>query len=257
MIIDSHCHLYDEKLKEYGQEIISNLQKNNQLAICSADKIETSILAIKLADENKNIFATVGVHPHEAESFDEHTLDNLTELSKNNKVVVAIGEIGLDYYYDFAPRDLQKDILKKQIILADKLGLPCVFHVREAMGDFLEILKELAQNYKIKGVIHSFSGSVEVAKQLIGYGLYLGINGIVTFKNANKSLDVVRKIDLEHLLIETDSPYLTPVPFRGQPNRPEYVELVAKKIAEIKSISVEQVINVTTKNTIEVFNLKV
>lgn len=256
MIIDSHCHIYDKKLEEIKEEILNSLQDNNQIAICNADKIETSLLAIELSNANKNIFATVGVHPHEAQSFDDKTLDKLEQLSKNNKVV-AIGEIGLDYYYDFAPRDLQKEILKKQIILADKLGLPCVFHVRDAMGDFLEIIKDLAQNYTIKGVVHSFSGSIEVAKTLIEYGLYLGINGIVTFKNANKILDVVNSIDLNHLLIETDSPYLTPVPFRGSPNRPEYVQLVAKKIAEIKNLNIEEVIKTTTQNAIKVFNLKV
>lgn len=256
MIIDSHCHIYDQKLKEIKQDILNNLQNNNQIAICNADKIETSVLAMELANTNKNVFATIGIHPHEVQTFDDKTLDTLTEFSKNSKVV-AIGEIGLDYYYDFTPRDLQKDILKKQIILASKLGLPCVFHVRDAMGDFLEILKDLAQNYNIRGVVHSFSGSVEVAKTLIGYGLYLGINGIVTFKNANKILEVVNNIDLKYLLIETDSPYLTPVPYRGSLNRPEYVEFVAKKIAEIKNIQFEEVVEITTKNTINLFKLKV
>lgn len=256
MIIDSHCHLYDQKLQEIKQEILSNLQKNNQIAICNADRIETSLLALNLANENKNIFATVGVHPHEAKSFDVGTVEKIEEISKNQKVV-AIGEIGLDYYYDFAPRELQKDILKKQIMLASKLDLPCVFHVRDAMGDFLNILRELAPNYRIKGVVHSFSGSIESAKALVGYGLFLGINGIVTFKNANKIIEVVKEIDLQHLLIETDSPYLTPVPHRGEANRPEYVRLVAEKIAQIKQVNVETVINITTQNAIKVFDLRV
>ena len=256
MIIDSHCHLYDKKLEELKPQILDNLKKENQVVICSADKIETSKLCLNLAKNNANVFATAGIHPHEAKSFNENSLLEIEEICKNKKVV-AVGEIGLDYYYDFSPRELQKEVLTKQIILASKLGLPCVFHVRDAMGDFLEIIEALAQNYKIKGVVHSFSGSIESANRLIKHGLYLGINGIVTFKNANKILEVVQQIDLRSLLIETDSPYLTPVPFRGTPNRPEYVKFVAKKIAEIKNIAFDEVVRVTTQNTIKLFNLKV
>lgn len=255
MIIDSHCHIYDSKLIEIKEEILKHTIDNNQLCVCNADSIETSKLCIDLADKNKNVYATVGIHPHEAKTFNENSLQMIEELSKNKKVV-AIGEIGLDYYYDFSPREKQKEVLKNQIILADKLSLPCVFHVREATEDFLCIIKEMAQYFKNSGVIHSFSGSVEVAKLLVKMGFYLGINGIVTFKNANKILDVVREISLNHLLIETDCPYLTPVPHRGKPNRPEYVELVAEKIAEIKGITKKEVVDITTKNALSLFKIK-
>ncbi|MBQ9792443.1 MAG: TatD family hydrolase [Clostridia bacterium] len=255
MIIDSHCHIYDQKLTEIKDEILKSIINKNQLCICNADSIETSKLCIDLAEKNTNIYATVGIHPHEAKTFNENSLQNLEELSKNKKVV-AIGEIGLDYYYDFSPRKIQKEVLKNQIILADKLSLPCVFHVREATEDFLCIIKEMAQYFNNSGVIHSFSGSVETAKQLVKMGFYLGINGIVTFKNANKILDVVKEIPLKHLIIETDCPYLTPVPHRGKPNRPEYVEFVAEKIAEIKEITKQEVIDITTKNTLSLFKIK-
>lgn len=256
MIIDSHCHLYDKKLDNIREEILENIKNNNQLCVCNADCIETSKLCISLANENENVYATVGFHPHEAKNFEgEKSLKELEVLSKNKKVV-AIGEIGLDYYYDFSPREVQKDVLRQQIILANKLALPCVFHVREATEDFLAIIKEMSQYFNYSGVIHSFSGSAETAKTLIKAGFYLGINGIVTFNNANKILDVVKEIPLENLLIETDCPHLTPVPYRGKPNRPEFVELVANKIAEIKGVTKEEVIKITTQNTLKLFNIK-
>lgn len=252
MIIDTHCHLYDKKLIENKQKILTELKNSNILAICSGDNIENSLKCVELANENENIFATVGFHPHEASLFDEKSLEQLEQMTKNKKVV-AIGEIGLDYYYDFSPRDKQKEVLIKQIELANKLNLPCVFHVREATQDFLDIIKNIS--FKIKGVVHSFSGSVEVAKFLTNYGLKLGVNGIVTFKNASKIIEVVSQIDLKNLLIETDSPYLTPEPFRGRVNEPKYVELVAKKIAEIKNISTEEVVSLTLQNAKDLFKI--
>ena len=252
MIIDTHCHLYDNKLAQNKQEILNELKNNNILAICSGDNIENSLKCVELATENKNIFATVGIHPHEATTFDDNCLEKFEQMTKNKKVV-AIGEIGLDSYYDFSPREKQKEVLVKQIELANKLNLPCVFHVREATQDFLDIIKNTP--FKIKGVVHSFSGSVEVAKYLTNYGLKLGVNGIITFKNASKIIEVVKQIELKHLFIETDSPYLTPEPFRGKPNEPKYVELVAKKIAEVKKLPVEEVILQTLKNAKELFNI--
>lgn len=256
MIIDSHCHIYSEKLIEFKQDILKNISDKNQLCICSADSVETSKKCVDLSNQSKNVYATVGVHPHEACGFDENTIFELEKLVKDNSKVIAIGEIGLDYYYDFSPRDKQKEILKNQIILASRLDLPCVFHVREATEDFLNIIKEMVTKYKIKGVIHSFSGSIETAKILLNYGFYLGINGIITFKNANKMLDVVKFLPLDKILIETDCPYLTPVPFRGQVNRPEYVEYVAEKIALLKEISKQKVIDQTTKNAKTLFKIK-
>ena len=254
MIIDSHCHLYDTKLDEIRPEILQNLLTTPQIAICNGDNISTSRQRITLAEQNKNIFATVGVHPHEAITFDSNTIAELTKLSKNPRVV-AIGEIGLDYYYNLSPKEEQIEVLKQQIILASKLSMPCVFHVREATEDFLKIIKELSKNYKISGYIHSFSGSLETAKIYLNYGFYIGINGIITFKNANKMLDIVKSLPLDRILIETDSPYLTPVPYRGTPNKPEYVKLIAQKIAELKEIDINEVIKITTQNAKRFFKI--
>lgn len=254
MIIDSHCHLYDNKLNEIKQEILKSLTKTPQIAICNGDNIETSIQSINLANNNANIFATIGIHPHEAKTFDESSIKKLENLAKNKKVV-AIGEIGLDYFYNFSPKETQKNVLIQQIVLASKLKLPCVFHIREATQDFLDIVKDLTQKYNFSGYVHSFSGSIETVKIYLSYGFYIGINGIITFKNANKMLDVVKFLPLNRILIETDAPYLTPVPYRGKLNRPEYVELVANKIAELKGLSLQDVISATTQNAKTFFNL--
>lgn len=255
MIIDSHCHLFDKKLVDIKQDILNNLVSTSQIAICSGDNLKTSKESILISNCNNNVFATVGIHPHEANSYSNNSIKELKDLTKNKKVV-AIGEIGLDYYYNFSPKDIQKKALIDQIILACNLNLPCVFHVREATQDFLEIISKLYKDYKISGYIHSFSGSIETAKIYLDYGFYIGINGILTFNNANKMLEVVKFLPLDRILIETDSPYLTPVPYRGKVNRPEYVEIVAKKIAELKNLSLQEVIETTTNNAKTFFNLK-
>lgn len=253
-MIDVHCHLYDSKLDDIREEILSNLNSSNIFCICSADNVENSQKCVKLANENKNVFATVGTHPHEADNFCDDDLKIYREMFENKKVV-AVGEIGLDYYYDFSIKEKQIEVLKKQIVFAHSINKPCVFHIREAQEDFIKIIKEYKHCFTIPSMIHSFSGSVETAKIYLDFGFYISINGICTFKNANKILDVIKFVPLDRLLIETDSPYLTPVPYRGQPNRVEYVELVAKKIAEIKNISVEEVLNQTQLNAKKLFNL--
>lgn len=315
MIIDSHCHIYDEKLNEVRNSILFNLANSNQLAVCCADNLKNSKKCLKLATNNKNIFAGVGVHPECVQTFNNKTISSLKKLAQENNKVVAIGEIGLDYHYDNQIANTiltqnnnlqdsiaennnnsqvditkiniqnlieenhkkQKEILIKQIKLAQKLNLPCIFHVRDCTGDFLDLLNSLKQeylsklstntsnnlklkskkedNYKIKGVVHSFSGSLEVAQIYIKYGLYLGINGVVTFKNAKNLVEIVNSLPLENLLIETDSPYLTPEPYRGQINRPEYVLFVAQKIAQIKGLSTEEVVKKTSNNAKNLFNL--
>ncbi len=268
MIIDSHCHIYDEKLKNLQNDILNNMNTLGYACVCCADNLENSLKCVELAKHNKNIFTGVGVHPECINTWDRHILKALRLLTKNKKVV-AIGEIGLDYHYLDAKKanktvkNKQISILKQQIKLAIRLNLPCIFHVRDAMQDFLQLIKDLRQEFKLKGlpfnlkgVVHSFSGSVETAEIITRLGLFIGINGIVTFKNANNILNVVKGIDICHILIETDSPYLTPEPYRGQVNRPEYVEFVAKRIAQIKGSSVEDVINFTANNAINLFGLK-
>lgn len=254
MLIDSHCHLYDTKLDKIRDEIISSLQKEDLFCISCGDGLASSKQCVELA-KHPNIFATVGTHPHEANDFVIGDLETYKQLAKNKKVV-AIGEIGLDYYYDFSPRERQKDILKKQIILASELSLPCVFHVREATKDFLDILSELSGHLR-PSVVHSFNGSIDTAKILLKYGFYLSFNGISTFSNAKNVLDVISFVPLDRFLIETDSPYLAPVPHRGEVNRPNYVYLVAEKIAQVKGLPVEQIIDIANANAIRLFNLDI
>ena len=199
-MVDSHCHLYDEKLNEIRKDILSGLEANNLFCITSGDNISTSIECVKLALDNANIFATVGTHPHEAEGLCNTDLDKYRELAKCEKVV-AIGEIGLDYHYEFSPREKQKEVLKAQIKLAKELNLPCVFHVREATNDFLDVLEEMKE-YISPSLLHSFNGSIDTAKILLKYGFYFSINGIATFSNARNVLEVIDFLPIENILLE-------------------------------------------------------
>lgn len=253
MIVDAHCHLYDEKMKEIEEQVFEDIKKGNTSCVLSADTIQHSKMCIELAHILPNTYATVGIHPHEVENFDDKIIEQLKSLSQDSKVV-AIGEIGLDYYYDLNLKDMQFVALNKQIDLANEVKKPCVFHVREAMGDFLEIIRKNKPLYG--GLVHSFNGSVEVAKELLAMGFYFSFNGIATFKNANNVLKVIEFLPMDRILIETDSPYLAPVPHRGETNRPSYVRLVAQKVAEIKNISEEFVINQTKENTEKLFGIK-
>ncbi len=253
MLIDTHCHLDDKKLAESLDYIIQSFESDNiEKVITSSSNIDESYTACNLADNHKEIFATIGVHPHYADSLTEDVIKKLEELSANPKVV-AIGEIGLDYYYNICEKSVQIKTFTDQIILADKLNLPVVFHIRDAIGDFMNIIRSYKKYFRNGGVVHSFSGSVEIAKELISYGFYLGINGICTFKNANTILDVIREIPLKYLLVETDAPYLTPEPHRGKPNQPKYTIHMANKIAEIKGLGVSEVIEETNKNAKRIF----
>ena len=251
-MIDAHCHLYDEKFDEIRDEVIKELESSKQICVCSADNVEHSLMCIDLATKSPFIYATIGTHPHEVIEFSVEDLETYKTLSKNKKVV-AIGEIGLDYYYDKDTQDRQKEVLLSQIKLADELSLPCVFHVREAMGDFLEIVKENKKYFKNSGVIHSFSGSVETARELIKLGYYLGVGGILTFKNS-KLVDVIKSIPIEYILLETDSPFLTPEPFRKYKNEPKYIPIIAEKLAQLKEIDVNEVMKITTNNANSVFD---
>jgi len=253
MIIDSHCHLYDEKLNPIRQEILNSLKPTDLYCITCADGVPSAKACISLAQNWSNVFATIGTHPHEAKDFKDEDLSLYRDLAQNKKVV-AIGEIGLDYYYDFTPRQKQIEVLKKQILLAYELNLPCVFHVREATKDFLEILHELKGKFH-SGVVHSFNGSIDTAKILLKDGFYLSFNGIATFNNARNVLEIIKMVPLDKFLIETDSPYLAPVPHRGEINQPKYVELVAQKIAEVKGLDKNEVLHLANQNAIRLFNL--
>ena len=207
---------------------------------------------IKLVNRYDNIYGMLGVHPTEVKDWTDDLADKIREYSKNPKIV-AIGEIGLDYYWDKSFNDLQEEIFIKQIKLANELNLPISIHDREAHKDTFDILKEHNKNSKI--VMHCFSGSVEFANECIKEGMYIAFGGVVTFKNAVKMKEVAINIPLDRLLLETDAPYLTPVPFRGKENQPAYTKYVAEEIAKLRNITVDEINKATTQNTFEVFGI--
>lgn len=248
MMIDTHCHL---SVDDYDnlEEVISHM--DNNIIIVSGANTKSNKEAVDLANKYSNIYATIGIHPEEISDSIEEDI-RFIESNINNPKVVGIGEIGLDYYYSKENKEVQKEWFIRQLELAKKYNKCAVIHSREATQDTYQILKN-SGNKKVN--IHCFSGSLEVARDYVNLGYYLGIGGVVTFKNADKLKEVVKNIDLSHLLLETDSPYLTPEPYRGKKNEPYNIYYVAKKIAEIKGIPVEQVFLETSKNAACQFDL--
>jgi len=255
MLFDTHAHLDDDRFDKDRDETIIQCQRDGvELILNAGSNIETSVKAIALSKKYEFIYAAVGVHPHDAAEMDEETAGVLAALAGNRKVR-AIGEIGLDYHYDLSPRDVQKQRFIEQIDIARQLKLPIIVHDREAHGDVMDIFKK-TRIKEVGGVLHSFSGSAEMALECIKLGLYISISGPVTFENARKTVEAVKQVPLDMLLIETDSPYLTPVPHRGKRNYPGYVRFVAEKIAEIKGISFEEVARQTLENGKRLFGIE-
>lgn len=253
-MIDSHAHLDEERFDEDRDELIKSLKDNGvSYVINPSSDMETSRRVVELSNKYDNIFAAVGIHPHDAEGFKEEDLDELRELSKNEKVV-AIGEIGLDYYYDNSPREIQKEVFIKQLELSHELNFPVIIHTRDAMGDTYDILKEFEG--RVRGVMHCYTGSIEMAEKFMKLGFYISIAGPVTFKNAVNVREMAKQIPLERLLIETDSPYLAPVPNRGKRNDPTNVRYVADMLANLKEIQIDKIIEHSRENTVELFLLK-
>lgn len=252
MIFDSHAHFDDEAFDEDREEFLLNLPNENICGVINCGcSLKSSKASVELADKYDYIYAAVGIHPHDAENCDDNTIDELRELLKNPKAV-AVGEIGLDYHYDFSPRDIQKEWFEKQLILAKELDLPVIIHDREAHEDTWNLLKK----YQPKGVVHCFSGSVEMAKDILSLGMYIGLGGAVTFKNAKKPVEVAKYIPLDRLLTETDAPYMTPVPFRGKRNTSALIPYTAQKIAEVRGITQDEVLEAGIKNGEELFKIK-
>ncbi|NLN14518.1 MAG: TatD family hydrolase [Tissierellia bacterium] len=255
MFIDSHAHLDDSRFDGDRDILIKSLKDNDiELVINIGADLQSSIDSLKLADKYDNIYATIGVHPHSAKEVTEETLEEFRKLAKHPKVV-AIGEIGLDFYYDNSPRDIQRKWFREQLKLAKELNLPVVIHSREATKETYDIIKE-EQDGTLRGVLHCFSASKEVAMEYIKLGFYISLAGPVTFKNARVAKEVAKAVPLDKLLIETDCPYLAPEPNRGRRNEPKYVRYVAEKIAELRGIPVEEVAEQTRKNTKELFGIK-
>jgi len=254
MLFDTHAHLDDKRFDDDRDELIRGLPARGvSRVIAPGIDIESSKRCVDLAQEYDIIYAGVGIHPHEASKVEENYLDLLGTMAQNKKVV-AIGEIGLDYYYDFSPRDIQKKRFIEQIELAAELKLPIIIHNRDSHEDMLNILRDYKDLIN-GGVMHCFSGSWEMAKIVLDLGLYISLGGPVTFKNAKRPVDIAQNVPLDRLLIETDSPYLTPVPYRGKRNDPGHVALVAEKIAQIRGISAEEVGRITTENAVNLFKI--
>ena len=253
-LIDTHAHIDMEINEETSlNDIIQEMNDYGvQKAIIPAVEIATQDKVVEIANSDKNIFGMVGLFPSEAKTYTQEFEEKMEYIARNNPKIVAVGEIGLDYYWDKSFADLQKEVFIKQIKMAQRLDLPIAVHDREAHKDCFDILKE--QNAK-KVLFHCFSGSVEFMKECVKEGWYIALGGVVTFKNAIKMKDVAREIPLDKLVLETDSPYLTPVPYRGKPNKPAYVKYVAEEIAKIREMPLEELIDITTTNAERFFGI--
>ena len=246
MLFDTHAHYDDERFDGDREALLAGMpEKNVGLIANPGCDISSSRTAVALAESFDFVYAAVGIHPENCGDFEPAMIDRLRQMAKNPRVV-AIGEIGLDYYWaENPPRELQQEVLRRQLRLAEELGLPVIIHDRDAHRDTLEIVREFP---RVRGVFHCFAGSAEMARELIKMGWMLSFNGAVTFKNAKKAPEVIAEVPLEKLMIETDAPYLTPVPHRGERNDSSYVRLVAEKIAQIKGLTPEEVEKVTWEN---------
>ena len=249
-IINTHSHI--NMLKERTVEEALQNCKDENITILVPSYDNQSIFEVdELTKKFDNIYGYVGVFPEEVKCFSDKTLLDMENIIKNNNKIIGIGEIGLDYYWDKSFVDLQKEVFIKQIDFANQMNLPLNVHCREAYFDTLNILKEHNKNSQV--IMHCFSGSLEFANECIKQGIYVSIGGVVTFKNAVKVKEVAKNIPIEYLLLETDDPYLTPVPYRGKENQPSYVKYVAQEIASLRGITFEEVASATTQNAKRIF----
>ncbi|NEW09608.1 TatD family hydrolase [Paenibacillus sp. SYP-B3998] len=254
MLTDSHTHLNAEQFNEDREEVIQRALAAGVTRIVNVGfNRETIPSSIALAEQYDFIYSTVGWHPVDAKDMEPGDLEWIEELCKHEKVV-AIGEIGLDYYWDTSPKDVQDRVFREQIRLARKLGMPIVIHNRDAHQDILQVLKE-EKAAEVGGIMHCFSGSWETAKQCLDMNFHISFGGPVTFKNAKQPKEVLAQVPLDRLLIETDAPYLTPHPFRGKRNETSYVRLVAETAAEIRGMTLEEIAEITTNNAIRLLGL--
>lgn len=251
-IFDSHAHYNDEQFDIDRDALLASLPEAGIVGIlnCGTD-VESSIVSIEMAEKYPFVYAACGYHPESALEFNEERLSEIEKMLSHGKCV-AVGEIGLEYHYDFVPKDVQKYVFEKHLELAVKYDMPVIVHDREAHADTLELLKK----YNPKGVLHCYSGSVEMAKEILKMGMYIGLGGAVTFKNAIKPVEVAEMIPLDRLLLETDCPYMAPVPMRGKRNNSAYISYVAEKIADIKNIQVHDLLDITSENAMNLFNIR-
>lgn len=252
-IFDTHAHYDSENFNEDRENLVKELKNNGVIGIlnCGSDLYGLR-KSVELSREFDIFYAAVGIHPENADEFNDEVVKEIKEYVKEEKVK-AIGEIGLDYYWEEnPPKEVQKEVFRAQMKLADELNLPVIIHDRDAHGDTLEIMKEFPN---VVGVVHCFSGSVEFAKECIKLGYYIGFTGVLTFKNAKKLVEVCKEIPEDRMLVETDCPFMTPVPFRGKRNQSDYIEFIIDKMSEIRGISGEEMNEILLKNKSDLFKI--
>ncbi len=253
MFVDVHAHIIDEKFENPIEVVERAKFCGVEKIICATSSFELSEKTFEFVKNTEGLFCTAGVHPEDCDGFEEIE-GKLEELAENKKVV-AIGEIGLDYHYENHDKERQKEIFEKQVLLADRVKLPIVVHSRDAMADTMEILKRNKEKLSKGGIFHCYSGSVEEAKEILKLGFSFSFGGVCTFKNARKVIEVLEFLPIENILLETDCPYLAPTPHRGEVNEPKYIPLIAERIAQIKGISLEEVAHKTTENAKRIFGI--
>ena len=256
MLVDSHAHIQGP---EFAADFDSVLQRARAagvekiVVVGGAGQLSSNYAAVDLAQRVPGLFATVGMHPHDAKDVGEEDLRRLRELA-GNAVVVAIGETGLDFYYNHSPKDVQRNVFCRFIEMARETGLPLVVHDRDAHQEIVDLLRSEGRG-NVRGVIHCFTGDLPAATKFLDLGFFLSFSGIITFKNADSLREVVKKMPLERMLVETDSPFLAPVPYRGKRNEPAFVRQVAETVAQVRHVSLETVIAATTHNVRQLFGI--
>lgn len=254
MMIDAHAHLNDELYADVKKLIDDANEVAVNTIICSSYDLSSSMKAVEIANSFTGVYANVGMHPHDSKLYDDNMEKTFLELATNKKVI-AIGEIGLDYHYDYSPRQTQKEVFERQILLAKKLNLPIVIHMREATEDTIEILRQNKNNINLGGLVHCFNGSYETFKMIYEMGFIISIGGALTFKNAKNLLELIPKIPKDGFIFETDCPYLTPEPFRGQINTPKNVKLVYDKASQILNLELNELCKIVEENVKRVFKI--
>ena len=255
-LVDSHAHIQGTEFAADVAQVIRQAQAagvERIIVVGGAGELSSNDEALELATSYPGLFATVGMHPHDAREVNEEDLKRLQELARDPKVV-AIGETGLDFYYDHSPREIQIELFCQFIHMARQAGLPIVVHNREAQREVAELIRNEGKR-ELRGVIHCFTGDYEAAREFLDLGFYLSFTGIITFKKADSLRDVVRKLPLDRILVETDSPYLAPVPHRGKRNEPAFVRFVAETVAQIRGLRMDQVAEATSRNAEELFGI--
>lgn len=252
LIFDSHAHYDDKRFNSDRDALLKELpQKGIRYLLNVGANLKSSRASIALANRYDYIYASVGIHPHDAEEVSEQALEKLRHWATTEPKVRAIGEIGLDYYYGGDRKEIQKEAFERQLILVKELDMPVIIHSRDATEDTLNLL----QKYQPKGIVHCFSGSAEMAKEVLKLGMYIGLTGVLTFKNAKKAIEVVKVTPLDRLLLETDCPYMAPEPYRGKRCDSSMLVMTAQKMAEIKEISTEDIMRITCENACRVYNI--